>query len=259
MKKKLLKKRQLMKKETIESKYMKSNPETIVEMFSTIANKYDRANAVLSFNLHKYWNRQLVKNVLKRTKPTSCAFLDVCCGTGDIALEIMKFQKTSSEVFFLDFCPEMLKCAEKKIDLFRNINIHEPIFIQGDAQNLPFQDHQMDCITIAYGIRNIKSPEKCIQESYRTLKKDGIIGILELTQPSNKILKYSHNIYLQKIMPQLGKLIATNKNAYDYLCNSINTFIPPNELMNMLSDHNFQNVTKISLLGGIATILIAEK
>lgn len=248
-----------MKKETSKSEYIKSNPETIMEMFSTIALKYDRANAVLSFNLHKYWNRQLVKNVLRMAKPTSYEFLDLCSGTGDIAIEIMKFQKRNSKVFLLDFCNEMLKCAEKKITQLKNIGIHEQAFIQGDAQNLPFQDQQMDCITIAYGIRNIKNPEKCIQESFRTLKKDGVIGILELTQPSNKILKYGHSIYLQKIMPQLGKLVATNKSAYDYLCNSINTFIPPNELMNMLSNNNFQNITKISMLGGIATILIAKK
>ncbi|MEC7840027.1 MAG: bifunctional demethylmenaquinone methyltransferase/2-methoxy-6-polyprenyl-1,4-benzoquinol methylase UbiE [Chlamydiota bacterium] len=237
--------------------YNKKNPETIQQMFSSIAKNYDRANAVLSFNMHKYWNAQLVKNL--EASHSNSVLLDLCSGTGDIAFEYIKKSKTPCKIHFLDFCPDMLSFAEKKSKTIKNRPNYELNFIKGDAQEIPLESDSVDYVTVAYGIRNVKDPQKCIEDAYRVIKTGGVFGILELTEPKNPLLRFGHWIYLRTIMPILGKLVATNKEAYEYLCSSIHSFVSPDELCVMLKNSKFSEIKKIPLLGGVATILIAKK
>lgn len=222
-------------------------------MFGAIASRYDRANAILSFNLHKHWNRQLAKHATSQSPGSN--YLDLCSGTGDIAYFLAEYASSPSKITLLDFCPEMLEIAKTKAPM----SDHEFTYIQGDAQVLPFQNNSFDSITISYGIRNVKSPIRCIKECKRVLNEDGVLSILELTRPTHPIMRFGHRCYLKGILPLLGRLITENKQAYQYLCSSIHHFVAPEELAQTMRDVGFGNVSIRPLTGGIATLVTAVK
>lgn len=237
--------------------YNKNEPESIQAMFATIASQYDFANSVLSLQMHKRWNAALIKAVMKNHIPTS--FLDLCCGTGEIAFTYLTQTKNSCPTYMVDFCKEMLQCAQKKASTLELDKKHSITYIQADVQTLPLGDQIASCATMAYGIRNVKNPSESIAEVFRVLKPGGRFGILELTRPTNPLLRLGHSIYLRACLPILGKLIASNKEAYQYLCKSISGFIEPAELEKLLLQQGFAKVERKPLLGGVATILLATK
>ncbi|MCH9611098.1 MAG: Demethylmenaquinone methyltransferase [Chlamydiales bacterium] len=220
---------------------------SVKETFSTIASDYDRMNSVLSFGLHHRWNRELVRAVKRANH-----LLDLCAGTGEIAFKFLE-QNSDSCTVLLDFCPQMLSVAKKK-------GAHlEPRFLieEGDAQKLPFDDGAFDAATIAYGIRNVKDPMRCFQETYRILQRGGRFAILELTRPSG-IMALGHKLHLAMV-PLLGKLVVKKPLPYRYLKRTIESFASPEELMEQLSEVGFVHVHKKSLLGGTATLISAQK
>lgn len=235
------------------TEYTKTDPKTIQQMFGSIAKNYDRTNGILSFKLHKVWNALLVQEVAKRA-PTR-TIVDLCAGTGEIGFGLLTQAKNPVELYLLDFCPEMLACAKMK-EPAGSHNIH---YMQADAQKVPIGDETTDIVTIAYGIRNIQHPEKCIREAYRILKEDGVLGILELTQPRNRFLRFGHKIYLSKVLPLIGRFIARDKAAYEYLQSSIPQFLPSEKLQEMLLLAGFQTIESKPLTGGIATLILAKK
>lgn len=241
---------------TTSNNYRKEDPATIQSMFGSIAKDYDRTNALLSLCMHKYWNAKLVKLITQRQK--SEVLLDLCAGTGEIAFQWLKRSDSPKIAFLLDFCPEMLEYAKKKSEL-QPFGHHQIDFIQADAECIPLPDNSIDSVTIAYGIRNVSSPEACFKEVQRVLKPGGTFGILEATVPSSSLLKPFHRFYLRKVLPLLGELTAKNKQAYQYLCNSIQSFAKPEELKSKLAKNNFDNITLYPLTGGIATIILASK
>ena len=239
------------------SSYDKNDPDTIKLMFGSIAQHYDRTNAILSLKLHQYWNSSLVRQVLTSTKPST--FLDLCCGTGDIAYSYLSKTSAKTKAYMLDFCEEMLVLAKEKSEKMGLHHHHDLVFLQADAQNIPLKTSSVDCATISYGIRNIKTPSQCIKEAFRVLKPGGVFGILELTRPKNSLLHFFHKIYLTNILPLVGKFCTPNQKAYQYLCNSIHSFISPEELIKMMKEAGFQEIKSHSHLGGIATILLGKK
>ncbi len=239
--------------------YSKQNPETIQSMFGTIAKSYDRTNAILSFQMHRLWNRKLIRTVMINRKEGSHTIADLCCGTGAIALPWVKDQKIPQKVYFIDFCAEMLEFAKAKSDHLGLEHLHSLKFINADVQELPLESNSVDCATIAYGIRNVCSPKKCFEEAFRVLKNGGSFGILELTEPKNSFLRMGHRVYLKTALPLLGKLFARNEAAYQYLSHSIQTFVKPEELKLLLEETGFNSVKIIPLSFGIATLIIAHK
>jgi demethylmenaquinone methyltransferase/2-methoxy-6-polyprenyl-1,4-benzoquinol methylase len=225
--------------------YNKNEPETIQNMFGSIAEDYDRANLVLSFGLHKYWNETLVREIGPKRK-----VLDLCAGTGDIAKAFLNIFP-GTEITLVDFCPEMLEIAKKKVSGGE--------FIVGDAQKIPLPDASKEAITIAYGIRNVKQPLVAFQECYRVLQPGGVLGILELTRPDKKAFKLSHHLYLKTLLPILGKFVAKDKKAYSYLAQSVRNFSSPVELEKELLSVGFRSVHKRILTFGTVTLLIAHK
>src|ERR1700733_1663995 len=235
--------------------YQKENPETIKAMFGSIAKQYDRTNGALSLQLHRRWNRSLIKKV----QNAHCnKILDLCCGTGEIAFGILKNSEKPYEAFLLDFCPEMLSYAKQKAN-WLDLKRHQLHYLQADAQQIPLSSDSVDYVTIAYGILNIKDPLKCAKESFRVLRNGGVISILELTQPENVLLRLGHTLYLKTVVPLLGKLLTSNRDAYSYLQNSIKTFVPPKDLEKVLQLSGFQHISRQSLTGGIATIISGTK
>lgn len=236
--------------------YNKQDPQSIQALFGSIAKKYDRANAILSLRMHKHWNEKLVNEVGIHLH--SSTFLDLCCGTGDIAFSYLKKASSPKKAILVDFCAEMLACAQEKAEQLK-LNQHHIKYLQADVQQIPLPDSHVSIATIAYGIRNVQNPERCFQEVHRILKPGGIFGILELTQPTQPMIKFGHRIYLRYLLPLLGNWVTSNREAYQYLCQSIQQFIPPSQLEKMLQQADFKHISRISLAGGIATILLARK
>jgi demethylmenaquinone methyltransferase/2-methoxy-6-polyprenyl-1,4-benzoquinol methylase len=237
--------------------YNKNDPKSIQEMFGTIAKQYDRTNAVLSFQLHRRWNRALVSSVIREGE-TQEVLLDLCSGTGEIAFLAMKLCRGLSKIYLVDFCEEMLDCARQKAEKIQ-VDKQRLDYIKADVQEIPLLSSSVDTATIAYGIRNVKEPEKCFGQVFRTLKPGGRFGILELTEPANPLLRWGHSFYLKAILPILGKCLASNEKAYQYLCNSIHSFVKPAELQQLLTEAGFKEIAIIPLNGGIATIITAQK
>ena len=236
--------------------YKKEDPKTIQNMFGTIAKQYDRTNAVLSFQMHRIWNRELVRRVIGTSYPEN--ILDLCCGTGEIAFQYLKNRTGSCEAFMLDFCPEMLECAKEKASKL-HMERHLIHYLQADAQEIPLPSNSISCATIAYGIRNIKDPLKSANEVYRVLKTGGTFGILELTQPTNRALRMGHSLYLRYALPVIGKFLTSNQEAYSYLCSSIHSFIPPEKLAGLLQAAGFRDIECRPMTTGIATIITGKK
>ena len=236
--------------------YNKNRPETIQAMFNSIAKPYDRTNAILSLNLHKRWNLELVQRV--QSHQTAHTLLDLCAGTGDIAFAYLKELPVPCQALLVDFSAEMLACAKEKGKIFEG-SLHSIQYVQADVQRLPFLDQSIDCTTMAYGIRNVHHPLKCLNEVFRVLKPGGCFGILELTRPQNPLLKIGHQLYLRILLPLLGKMLTANKEAYHYLRHSIHTFIPPGELEDLIKVAGFTKTGRYSLAGGTATIITGYK
>lgn len=232
--------------------YKKNSPESIQNMFSKIASRYDLGNKVLSFNLHKRWNRKLVKELLKENSPMKV--LDLCAGTGDIALEFAK--NGTKHVTLLDFCQPMLDIAKNRAEKH---GIHPSFsYIEGDATNLPFEENSFSLISVAYGIRNIENPLRCIQEAYRVLEPGGAFGILELTRPKNRFMGAMHSAYLSTFVPLVGSLITKEKQAYQYLNQSIKQF-EADSTLDMMKNTGFKKVRAVPLNFGIANIILGHK
>lgn len=237
--------------------YSKQRPESLQALFGSIAANYDKTNAILSFQQHKRWNKALIRNTIGSDRG-SVAAADLCCGTGEIALTWLKSERQPHHVYLIDFCPEMLACAEKKALIQRWHAAHQLDYVQADVQTLPLKDDAVDYATMAYGIRNVKDPEQCFAEVKRILKPGGMFGILELTEPSNRFLRLGHKLYLQYLLPTIGKWATSNAAAYQYLSQSIGEFAQPRELEIQLKKCGFAATRIIPLSGGIATIILAQ-
>ena len=226
---------------------MTATPDSIKECFSSIAPSYDRMNAILSMNMHQKWNGELATSVKGANN-----LLDLCAGTGEIAFRFLEENEQSIAVL-LDFCPEMLKLADKKGKAL------EPRFITqiGDAQKLPFDEGAFDAATIAYGIRNVQNPLLCFRETYRVLQKGGRFSILELTRPSG-LMRMGHSLYLG-LLPLIGKIVAKKGTPYSYLAKSIQGFASPKILMEQMSEVGFVHIHEKRLLSGVATLITATK
>ncbi len=148
--------------------YRKDSPATIQSMFNSIANSYDRTNAILSLFLHKRWNRALIKHVQQHSSPVT--LLDLCSGTGDIAFGYLQSASTTCQAYLVDFSSEMLEYAQNKA---RRLNLnpsHTLSYLEADVQHIPLPDQFADYVTMAYGIRNVQDPALCIHEAFRILK-----------------------------------------------------------------------------------------
>lgn len=234
---------------------MQKDPQKIRNMFSKIADKYDFTNGVLSFQMHKWWNQKLVNAIAKTEVNT---LLDLCAGTGEIAFRWLNQQKEKKTAILLDFCPEMLAIAQQKAEPYINKG-HTVRFLQADAAEIPLPAQSIEAVSVAYGIRNVANLKGCFNEVFRVLKPKGVFFILELTEPRNRVLRSLHRFYLNRALPRLGGFVTNEKDIYQYLSTSIQEFIEPVNIQEMLYESGFVEVKIHRFLGGIATLLIASK
>lgn len=241
--------------------YKKSHPHSIKLLFNSIAARYDFGNSLLSFHTHTLWNQRLV-TMLCRSRDTATQFLDLCAGTGEIALRSLQYFKKNNQLppYFtlVDFSTNMLKTSQERIQKEAASYSETFSLIEADVTELPLVNSSYEKVSMAYGIRNIYNVEKCFQEVYRVMQPNGSFGILELTKPSNAVLRTLHTIYLKTYVPLVGRFLA-NKDAYSYLCESIGNFPEPKTLVAQLQKTGFSQVETTPLFGGIATIFLAKK
>ncbi len=223
------------------------------EMFSSIAHAYDLNNRLHSLWLDESWRRLAVRMA---GPVTGLDVLDVACGTGDLSLHFARAGARS--VVGLDYTPAMLDVARTKAKR-RGGSAAAIGFVEGDAQQLPFQDASMDITSIAFGIRNVADPAKAIREFRRVLRPTGKMAILEFSQPSLPLVRTLHGLYTQRIMPWTATLLARDRSgAYRYLPRSVETFLAPDDLRRIAFEAGFARVEQKSLTLGTCTITLAS-
>lgn len=228
---------------------MKIETSNVENIFTSIAEKYDILNTVLTLNIDSLWRKKAVNiaDIGKNNK-----VLDLCCGTGKMIYYECKKVGKSTEVIGLDFNEAMLDIGYKRFD--KSINNYKYKLIKGDVQALPFEDCSFDCVTIAFGLRNIINKTKALSEIYRVLKPGGKAICLELSTPQIPIFKQIYGLYFNNVLPVIGYLGTGSKNAYSYLRDSVNNFMTKPELRYMFKSIGFHDAGYKSLSGGMASI-----
>ena len=220
--------------------------ERVRTMFDSIAWRYDLANHLLSCGFDFHWRRRAAR-IVASWKPDK--IVDLATGTGDLALAIQR-NLADADLIGVDFSEEMLAIAKQK---------GVPQVIAADALALPFADRSFDCVTIAFGLRNMKDWGAALREMSRVLKANGHLLVLEFSLPRLSILRGIYRFYLHRVVPILGSFLTQKKSAYDYLGDTIEEF-PGGEAMLRLMDANgFCNAGAEPLTGGIVTIYTATK
>ncbi|MSU78990.1 MAG: bifunctional demethylmenaquinone methyltransferase/2-methoxy-6-polyprenyl-1,4-benzoquinol methylase UbiE [Gemmataceae bacterium] len=229
----------------------------IRSMFNNIAPSYDFLNHLLSLNIDHYWRWRTTK-LVPPIASASAPILDLCTGTGDLALAYDKAAKGRVPIIGADFCHEMLVRAEGKA---KRKNAGERIrFLEADAQHLPFPSDMFQITTVAFGLRNVTDTDKGIAEMIRVTHPGGRIAILEFSQPRGFLLGPMYRFYFKHILPRLGQLISRSKDdAYRYLPESVMQFPDGEALAERLRGHGLKNVSWQPMTFGIATLYMGTK
>ncbi len=222
------------------------------DLFAAIAQRYDLLNDLQSFGLHRRWKGRVAR--LAGVASGSRA-LDLCCGTGDIAFALAR---RGAEVTGLDFSQKMLAVAETR--RLKNSKLQaQPIFIQGDAQQIPFSDATFDAVTIGYGLRNLTSWETGLAEMQRVAKPGGRLIVLDFGKPANALWRKIYFGHLRCSVPLIGWLFCGNADAYAYILESLKHYPAQLAVAEKMRELKLVNVRVINLLGGAMAINYGEK
>jgi demethylmenaquinone methyltransferase/2-methoxy-6-polyprenyl-1,4-benzoquinol methylase len=214
-------------------------------MFGAIVRRYDLANHTLSCGIDFYW-RKRAANTVASWRPVK--IVDLATGTGDLALALQK-KLPEAEVTGVDFVPEMLELAQRK-------GVRQTVL--ADAMKLPFPDASFDCVTIAFGLRNMENWRGALTEMSRVLRRDGHLLVLEFSLPTISIMRTMYRLYLHRCLPLLGSFLTGRKSAYDYLGDSIEEFPSGHAMIDLIEASAFRHATLQPLSYGIATIYTAQ-
>ncbi|MCL0066833.1 bifunctional demethylmenaquinone methyltransferase/2-methoxy-6-polyprenyl-1,4-benzoquinol methylase UbiE [Thermodesulfovibrionales bacterium] len=226
--------------------------EEIVHMFNSIARHYDFLNHTLSLGRDKVWRRKAI-DMLREGGPE--IVLDVATGTGDFAIEALKLNP--KKIIGIDISNEMLALGEKKIQekkLKQKIEL-----LNGDSEDIPFEDSTFDAVTVAFGIRNFGDLEKGLKEIARVLKNNGKLLVLEFSKPTKFPFKQLFNFYFHNILPFIGGAISKDKKAYSYLPESVKAFSEGADFIEKLRNYGFEGTQCIPLTFGVCSIYTGKK
>jgi demethylmenaquinone methyltransferase/2-methoxy-6-polyprenyl-1,4-benzoquinol methylase len=215
-------------------------------MFDRIAGVYDLMNSAMTAGLHHQWRQRAVDRA--EVGPGSDA-LDICCGTGDLALELRRRIGPDGRVVGSDFSEPMLELARRKSG-------EEGLPVEfgwADALDLPYGDASFDAVTIGFGARNLADLEKGLSEMARVLRPGGRLVILEITRPQREPLSSFYSLWFDRLVPVIGSL-AGDPDAYSYLPNSVRTFPEPQRLAAMMDAAGFTAIRWLLLAGGIIAV-----
>jgi demethylmenaquinone methyltransferase/2-methoxy-6-polyprenyl-1,4-benzoquinol methylase len=228
-------------------------PARIANMFDAIAPRYDLLNHVLSAGMDRGWRNRAIDAL---ALPENARVLDVCTGTGDLALAAVA-QRQGVTVIGVDFAAEMLRLGLAKV---RTASLQRQIrLVRGDAARIPVGDATCDAATIGFGIRNVAEPERALAEIARILKPAGRLAILEFGQPRIPGIRTLYTWYFRYLLPLVGRVISKHQSAYSYLPASVGTFPPPFEFAKTLAATGFSHVQTVPLTFGIVYLFVAER
>lgn len=224
-------------------------------MFDSIAGDYDRLNHILSLGVDRCWRRRAL-GLIADGGP-GMRVLDVACGTGDFSIVIARRLDASARVCGIDISEGMLSEMRRKV---LAAGLSERISMEyGDAEELGFEDASFDRVTVAFGIRNFTDREKALREMLRVLKPGGRLVILELSVPSNAVLRWLYCLYFTKVLPFVGGLVSGNRAAYRYLPASVLAFPGRDEWMATMRECGYGNVRHKALTAGLCRMYSGEK
>jgi len=225
----------------------------VADMFNNIAFRYDFLNRFLSIGIDISWRKKAIKQ-LRELNPQNV--LDVATGTADMPLLLYKLIKPNN-IIGIDISKDMLAIGEKKI---AKNNLQQYIQLQeGDSENINFTNNSFDAVTVAFGVRNFENLELGLQEIYRVLKPNGKLVILEFSKPHQPVFSSLYKFYMNNIASKFGNLFSKNKEAYQYLHNSIQAFPEGEMFLNVMKSVGFKNVYLKSLSLGLCTIYCGNK
>jgi demethylmenaquinone methyltransferase/2-methoxy-6-polyprenyl-1,4-benzoquinol methylase len=226
--------------------------EAIRQMFAAIARPYDRVNSVLSFGLHHRWRRQAVAS--SGIQP-GAVVLDVCSGTADFALAFTRRLRGDGHVVATDFCDSMLVYGRRKAHA-RRLPL---LFALADAQALPFPDAIFDCVSVAFGLRNVDCLSTALQEMYRVLRPGGVALVLEFGQPQGRLIGPLYRFYARHMLPHIGGWLSGHREAYTYLPRTAAVFPAGARFCQTMAQQDFCDVQARALSGGIVYLYRARR
>jgi len=227
--------------------------EGIRKLFDNIAPDYDKLNHILSLNIDKGWRKKAVREIADIDKPIKV--LDVACGTADFTIEIARKAASGSEVTGVDISEGMLAVGKEKI---KKAGVSAELYI-ADCEALPYEDRTFDRISVGFGVRNFEHLDLGLKEMYRVLKPEGKLVILELSVPSNPVIRWCYKLYFLKILPAIGGLVSGDRGAYEYLPASVLRFPAPDKFIQMMNSAGFDTVEHTPLTFGICRMYVGKK
>jgi demethylmenaquinone methyltransferase/2-methoxy-6-polyprenyl-1,4-benzoquinol methylase len=234
------------------SESFQSHSAFVKSVFQRVASKYDIMNDLMSFGIHRIWKRQFVNRV---TIKPNAHYVDIAAGTGDITQLLYKAILQHGLVPHVSVAePNEQMIEQGKAKLIDNGIVKGISWIQAAAEELPFEDSTIDTIVISFGLRNVTDIPKALKEFYRVLKPGGQFLCLEFSHVQHNYFKAIYNAYSAAVIPKLGKLIAGDQAAYEYLVDSIRQFPDQLTLKRQIESTGFQTVTYINLTDGIVAI-----
>jgi len=221
----------------------------VADVFHSVASKYDLMNDLMSLGLHRLWKRFTIEQAALRP---GNVVLDVASGTGDLAKAFAKIVGSQGKVVMTDINEAMLQVGRNRLidsGILGNVE-----WVQADAENLPFDPHYFDCITIAFGLRNVTHKVAAMQSMYRILKPGGKLLILEFSRPHLTIINKLYDMYSFHVIPKIGALITNDPDSYQYLVESIRMHPDQETLKTMMIESGFEDVEYSNLSGGIVAL-----
>ncbi len=225
----------------------------VKDVFDSVASRYDIMNDLMSGGLHRVWKRFTIEQAAMRRGQTA---LDLAGGTGDLARLLLRDVGASGHVVLADINAAMLKEGRRRlIDAGASDNLS---IAQVDAERLPFADSSFDCVTIAFGLRNVTDKEAALASMYRVLKPGGKLLILEFSKPADAI-RPAYDFYSFNVLPVMGKLVAQDADSYQYLAESIRMHPDQDTLIGMLEDAGFDRCRFHNLMAGIVALHVGYR
>jgi demethylmenaquinone methyltransferase/2-methoxy-6-polyprenyl-1,4-benzoquinol methylase len=226
--------------------------EQVAKMFNSISGNYDFLNHFLSLGIDISWRKKAIQ-LLKSTQPK--LILDVATGTGDFALEALKLNP--DKIIGIDISEGMLNVGRKKI---KEKNLEQRIeLIEGDSENLPFEQNKFDAVIVAFGVRNFENLERGLSEMLRVLRPGGKIVILEFSKPAGFPFRQLYHFYFKFILPKIGRVVSRDQAAYTYLPESVQAFPDGNQFLDILQRLGYKNTTCKPLTFGISSLYTGIK
>lgn len=233
------------------TKIQKSEESYIKNIFESISKDYDLMNDLITFKYHSKWKKEIAM-IAEEDNPK--VILDIATGTGDIAINLSKLK--DSQIIGVDISEKMLDVAGDKI---RKMNITNITLELSKAEKLKYKNNFFDLISIGYGVRNFEDLINGLKESYRVLKKNGKLIILETSVPNNFLIKYLYLLFTSIYVPLISFIFTKNIKAYNYLLDSTKEFPHEKEFKKILGSVGFKNIASKKKFFGVSTIYILTK